>query len=125
HYPPPRYLRQLPRADSPAWRADQLPALRCLAALVLGPAHHDRAHAEDGPMSDVYGAIIAAELAEASREGRRGRGKAEATRKLIAACREILDEIQPATVRAVCYRLFTAGLIPDMGKASTDKVSRQ
>lgn len=76
-------------------------------------------------MSDVYGAIIAAELAEASREGRRGRGKAEATRKLIAACREILDEIQPATVRAVCYRLFTAGLIPDMGKASTDKVSRQ
>lgn len=56
---------------------------------------------------------------------RRGRGKAAATMKLIEACHEILDEIQPASVRAVCYRLFTMGLIPDMSKNSTNKVSKQ
>ncbi len=55
---------------------------------------------------------------------RRGRGRAQATIRLIEASREILAEIQPATVRAVCYRLFTLGLIADMGKLSTDKVSR-
>lgn len=32
--------------------------------------------------------------------------------------------MHPATVRAVCYRLFAAGLIPNMGKGSTQKVSR-
>ena len=37
-------------------------------------------------MSDVYGAIIAAELAEASREGRRGRGKADEWRGVAAVC---------------------------------------
>lgn len=56
---------------------------------------------------------------------RRGRGKAQATLELIEACQEILAEIQPASVRAVCYRLFTMGLIPDMGKGSTNKVSTQ
>jgi hypothetical protein len=56
---------------------------------------------------------------------RRGRGKAKATIALIEACHEILAEIQPATVRAVCYRLFVMGLIPDMGKAATNKVSTQ
>lgn len=56
---------------------------------------------------------------------RRGRGKAQATLRLIEACHEILREIQPATVRAVCYRLFTMGLIPDMSKSSTNKVSAQ
>lgn len=55
----------------------------------------------------------------------RGRGKAQSTLKLIEACQEILREIQPATVRAVCYRLFTMGLIPDMSKNSTNKVSTQ
>ena len=58
-------------------------------------------------------------------EPRRGRGKAPATLRLIEACQEILREIQPATVRAVCYRLFTMGLIPDMSKNSTNKVSTQ
>jgi hypothetical protein len=53
------------------------------------------------------------------------RGKSRATRQLIEACHEILAEIQPATVRAVCYRLFTLGLIPDMSKGSTNKVSAQ
>lgn len=54
-----------------------------------------------------------------------GRGKAKASLQLIDAAAKILSEIQPATVRAVCYRLFVAGLIPDMGKNSTNKVSNQ
>ena len=32
-----------------------------------------------------------------------GRGLHQATLDLIAACREILEDIEPATVRAVCY----------------------
>jgi hypothetical protein len=36
----------------------------------------------------------------------------------------ILEEIQPATVRAVCYRLFTQQLIDSMAKNETAKVSR-
>ncbi len=43
---------------------------------------------------------------------------------IITAALVILEEIQPATVRAVCYRLFVQKLIPDMSKASTDKVSK-
>lgn len=56
---------------------------------------------------------------------RKGRGKSRAVLNLIEACHKILAEIQPASVRAVCYRLFTLGLIPDMSKNSTNKVSRQ
>jgi hypothetical protein len=55
----------------------------------------------------------------------RGRGKARASLELIDAAREILREIQPASVRAVCYRLFIARLIPDMSKGSTDRVGKQ
>lgn len=55
---------------------------------------------------------------------RRGRGKAQKTLELVDAMADILEQIQPATVRAVCYRLFVAGLIPDMSKNSTSKVSR-
>lgn len=55
---------------------------------------------------------------------RRGRGKAKASLAIIDAAHTILAEIQPATVRAVCYRLFALGLIPNMGKGSTQKVSR-
>lgn len=55
----------------------------------------------------------------------KGRGKARSTLALIDAAVRILAEIQPATVRAVCYRLFVANLIPSMAKANTDKVSRQ
>ena len=54
-----------------------------------------------------------------------GRGKSPASLALVAAAKTILEEIQPATVRAVCYRLFVAGLIADMGKNSTGKVSKQ
>jgi hypothetical protein len=35
-----------------------------------------------------------------------------------------LSEIQPATVRAVCYKLFVGGLIKSMKKTETNKVSR-
>ena len=55
----------------------------------------------------------------------RGRGKSAKSLELISAAREILAEIQPATVRAVCYRLFILKLIPDMSKGSTNRVSTQ
>jgi hypothetical protein len=64
-------------------------------------------------------------LAISSLPRRTGRGLGRQTLDLIATCAEILEEIQPATVRAVCYRLFAAGAIPDMGTGSTQKVSRQ
>src|ERR1043166_3044043 len=51
------------------------------------------------------------------------RGIAQKTRTLIDAAAEILREIQPATVRAVCYRLFPLGLIDSMAKTNTNKVS--
>jgi hypothetical protein len=55
----------------------------------------------------------------------RGRGKSPRSLVLIHAAREILAEIQPATIRAVCYRLFTRGLIGSMSKNETNRVSTQ
>lgn len=52
------------------------------------------------------------------------RGRSRRTLERVAAATEILEEIQPASVRAVCYRLFVAGLIPDMSKSSTNSVSK-
>ncbi len=46
------------------------------------------------------------------------------TLDLIAAARDILEAIQPATVRGVCYQLFTRKLIPDMSRNKTQRVSR-
>ncbi len=60
----------------------------------------------------------------ATAKAKRGRGKSKGVVELISTSVEILHEIQPATVRAVCYRLFTAGQIKDMGKNSTGKVSK-
>lgn len=54
----------------------------------------------------------------------RRRGKSRASLAIIEAASQILEEIEPASVRAVCYRLFVQGLIPNMSKTSTDKVSR-
>jgi hypothetical protein len=54
-----------------------------------------------------------------------GRGKSRRSLELIEACHEILTEIQPATVRAVCYRLFTQRLIASMSKSNTNRVSHQ
>jgi len=52
------------------------------------------------------------------------RGKGKRTLQIVEAAREILEEIQPATVRAVGYRLFVAKLIPNMSRNSTNSVSR-
>ena len=52
------------------------------------------------------------------------RGRGTRTLRLIATARDILKEIQPATVRAVCYRLFVAGLTQNMSKSCTNSVSR-
>lgn len=56
---------------------------------------------------------------------RRGRGKSPRNLELIEAARKILAEIQPATVRAVCYVLFTMELIRSMAKSETNRVSTQ
>ncbi len=52
------------------------------------------------------------------------RNLADKTVALIEHATAILRDIQPATVRGVCYQLFTRRLIPDMGKNATDRVSR-
>ncbi len=56
---------------------------------------------------------------------RRGRGKAAKNLALIDAAFRILSEIQPASVRAVCYRLFTERLIESMEKRCTNAVGTQ
>ena len=43
-----------------------------------------------------------------------GRGLSEERKRRIEAAYDILEEIQPTSVRAVCYRLFTEGLISSM-----------
>lgn len=55
---------------------------------------------------------------------RAGRGKSQKSLDLIEACKRILAEIQPTTVRSICYQLFTRRLIENMGKNETAKVSR-
>ena len=55
---------------------------------------------------------------------RKGRGRAQKTLDIVKASISILEEIQPATVRGVCYRLFTRGLIANMGVGETQKISR-
>lgn len=60
-----------------------------------------------------------------SQNNRRGRGKSSASMALIESAKSILEEIKPATVRAVCYRLFVAGLIPSMEVKHTKRVSQQ
>jgi hypothetical protein len=54
-----------------------------------------------------------------------GRGKSAKSLELIDAAYDILAEIQPATVRAVCYRLFVAGKLAAMTKNETNRVSTQ
>lgn len=53
-----------------------------------------------------------------------GRGRAAKSVEMIDVMVEILDEIQPTSVRSVCYQLFNRKLIPDMSKNSTNKVGR-
>ena len=52
------------------------------------------------------------------------RGKSATTLALTSICHEILAEIQPCSVRAVCYQLFTRKLLPSMGKNDTNRISR-
>ena len=54
-----------------------------------------------------------------------GRGKSQKSLDLVAASKAILAEIHPASVRAVCYRLFTMKLIPSMATNHTSAVSKQ
>jgi hypothetical protein len=53
------------------------------------------------------------------------RGKTAKSLALIDACYDILQEIHPATVRAVCYQLFIRKLLPSMAKTHTNRVSTQ
>jgi hypothetical protein len=53
------------------------------------------------------------------------KGKTQRSRDLIDACYAILQEMQPATVRAVCYQLFIRQLLPSMAKTCTNRVSTQ
>lgn len=55
----------------------------------------------------------------------RGRGKSRRSLDLIEAAAAILREIQPASIRAVCYRLFSTGHIESMAKSETNRVSAQ
>jgi hypothetical protein len=57
-----------------------------------------------------------------NQRGQRGRSKA--TIELFIACHRIIEEVQPITVRGVCYRLFVAGLIDSMATKNTQKISR-
>jgi hypothetical protein len=52
------------------------------------------------------------------------RGKTPEVLARIDACRTILAQIQPAGVRAVCYRLFVQGLLESMAKKCTNRISR-
>jgi hypothetical protein len=52
------------------------------------------------------------------------RGRSKATLELLEACKEIIEETQPITVRGVCYRLFVAKLIDSMEVKNTQKISR-
>jgi hypothetical protein len=53
------------------------------------------------------------------------RGKTAATLTFIDACSSILQEIQPASIRAAAYQLFIRRLLPSMEKTNTNKVSKQ
>ena len=54
-----------------------------------------------------------------------GRGKSAKSVELVEAAHEILNVIQPASVRAVCYQLFIRKLIGSMAKNETNRVSAQ
>jgi hypothetical protein len=53
-----------------------------------------------------------------------GRGRGRKTVELRGRAAQLLETIQPATVRAVAYRLFSESLLPNMSKRETSRVSR-
>jgi hypothetical protein len=52
------------------------------------------------------------------------RGLAVKSKELIRVSYEILEQIQPASVRSVCYQLFNRNIIRGMTTGETQKVSR-
>jgi hypothetical protein len=50
------------------------------------------------------------------------RGLGKKTLELIKASIEILAEIEPASVRAVCYQLFVRKLLTSMSRNETNRV---
>jgi hypothetical protein len=52
------------------------------------------------------------------------RGLGKRSTAIIEASYEILSEISPATVRAVCYKLFVRRLIDSMAKSETNSIGR-
>jgi hypothetical protein len=52
------------------------------------------------------------------------RGQSKKSIELIEAMRSITEAAQPITGRGVGYKLFTAGLIPSMGRADMQRVYR-
>jgi hypothetical protein len=53
-----------------------------------------------------------------------GRGPSKTSKAIIETAYQVLETENPASVRAVCYRLFALGIIDSMKKGETDKVSR-
>jgi hypothetical protein len=53
-----------------------------------------------------------------------GRGIHQQSTEIINVAIDVLEDVWPTTVRSVCYQLFTRGLIADMSKNETAKVSR-
>jgi hypothetical protein len=53
------------------------------------------------------------------------RGKTAESMAFIGACYRILEEIKPASIRAVAYQLFIRALLTSMAKSDTNKVSKQ
>src|SRR5262245_45630830 len=53
------------------------------------------------------------------------KGKSLKSLEFIKVCKHILEDIHPASIRAVAYQLFIKKLLPDMSKTSTNKVSAQ
>lgn len=52
------------------------------------------------------------------------RGRSQATLDLLEACKKIIEETAPITIRGICYRLFVAGHIDSMAVKNTQKISR-
>ncbi len=102
---------------------------RCIAFAAIPPAERDALMAEYYQSVNEYGEYeeddqVAWVLRRANATKRRGRGKSADSLNIIAKSIAILREIQPASVRAVCYQLFTRKLIPNMSKNSTGKVGK-
>ena len=71
------------------------------------------------------GAVKGCKVIKPITEKRKGRGKSQKSTDLIIAAIAILKEIQPTTIRSVCYQLFIRKLIPSMAKSNTNKVGSQ